>query len=168
MPSLNRNEKVICDNCCTQTTKPNLACHRKRCSVGTLYCTQCPNFSTKFQSDLIYLLPRGTAPRNLISLSSVNFVIKSFQVFTLYVNIETLNMECRSDQEQEMWTWNTQWEMLRSTVWEKSCVPVNISRWMLEHISRILKERDTKYSITQWKLSMKQWWTRILIIFSTI
>ena len=35
-----------------------------------------------------------------MSSSSVNFVIKSFQDFTLYVNIETLNTECRPDQEQ--------------------------------------------------------------------
>ena len=32
-------------------------------------------------------------PQNLISPSSVNFVIKSFQDFTLYVNIETLNTD---------------------------------------------------------------------------
>ena len=54
MPSLNRYEKVTCENCGTQTTKPNLARHKKRCSVGTLCCTQCPNFSTKSQNDLNY------------------------------------------------------------------------------------------------------------------
>ena len=54
MPSLNRYENVTCENCGTQTTKPNLACHRKRCSVGTLCCTQCPNFSTESQNDLSY------------------------------------------------------------------------------------------------------------------
>ena len=54
MPSLNRNEKVTCENCGTQTTKLNLARHKKRCSVGTLYCTHCPNLSTKSQNDLIY------------------------------------------------------------------------------------------------------------------
>ena len=89
MPSLNRNEKVTFDNCGTQTTKLNLACHKKRCSVGTLYCTQCPNFSTKFQKDLKYHNAKKHSPQNLISSSSVNFVIKSFQEFTLYVNIET-------------------------------------------------------------------------------
>ena len=31
-----------------------LARHKKRCSVGTLYCTQCPHFSTKSRSDLNY------------------------------------------------------------------------------------------------------------------
>ena len=54
MPSLNRYDKVTCENCGTQTTKLNLARHKKRCSVGTLYCNQCPNFSTKSQNDLNY------------------------------------------------------------------------------------------------------------------
>ena len=54
MPSLNRNEKVTCENCGTQTTKLNLARHKKSYSAGTLYCTHCPNFSTKSQSDLNY------------------------------------------------------------------------------------------------------------------
>ena len=54
MPSLNRNEKVTCENCGLQITKLNLARHKKRCSAGTLYCTQCPNFSTISQDDLNY------------------------------------------------------------------------------------------------------------------
>ena len=54
MPSLNRNKKITCENCGVQITKPNLARHRKSCSAGTLYCTQCPNFSTKSRDDLNY------------------------------------------------------------------------------------------------------------------
>ena len=54
MPSLNRNEKVTCENCGVQFTKYNLARHKKRCSAGTLYCTQCPIFSTISQDDLNY------------------------------------------------------------------------------------------------------------------
>ena len=50
--------------------------------------------------------------------------------------------------------------MLRITAWEKICVVVNIFWWILN-----LKGRDTKYSITQWKLSTKQSWTRNLINF---
>ena len=45
---------------------------------------------------------RSIAPQNLISPSRVNFAIKSFQDFTLYVNIDTLNTECRSDQERDV------------------------------------------------------------------
>ena len=54
MPSVNRNEKVTCENCGVQITKYNLARHKKRCSAGTLYCNQCPNFSTLSQDDLNY------------------------------------------------------------------------------------------------------------------
>ena len=54
MPSLNRYEKVTCENCGTQTTKLNLARHKKRCSLATLHCSQCPIFSTKLQNDLNY------------------------------------------------------------------------------------------------------------------
>ena len=52
MPSLIRKEKVTCENCGTQTTNLNLALSKKRCSAGTLYCNQCPNFATKSQNDL--------------------------------------------------------------------------------------------------------------------
>ena len=54
MPSLNRYEKITCENCGNQTTKLNLARHKKSCSAGTLHCSQCPNFSTKLQNDLNY------------------------------------------------------------------------------------------------------------------
>ena len=53
MPSLIR-KKGTCENCGTQTTRNNSVCHKKRCSVGTLYCTQCPSLSTKSQNDLNY------------------------------------------------------------------------------------------------------------------
>ena len=64
MPSLNRNEKITCDNCGTQTTKLNLARHKKTCSVGTLYCTHCAYFSTKSQNDLNYhIAKKHSAPK---------------------------------------------------------------------------------------------------------
>ena len=54
MPALDRNVKVICENCGTSVTKDNLSRHKKRCSAGTLFCTQGPNFSTLSQDDLNY------------------------------------------------------------------------------------------------------------------
>ena len=56
---LNRYEKVTCENCGTQTTKLNLVRHKKRCSAGTLHCSQCPNFSRKSQSDLNYHIAKN-------------------------------------------------------------------------------------------------------------
>ena len=54
MPALDQNVKVTCENCGTSVTKKNLSRHKKSCSAGTLYCTQCPKFSTLSQDDLNY------------------------------------------------------------------------------------------------------------------
>ena len=51
MPALDRNRKVVCDNCGTQVSKQNLAKQKMKSSVGTLYCSQCPNFSAKSRND---------------------------------------------------------------------------------------------------------------------
>ena len=52
------------ENCGTQTTRNNFVRQRKRCSAGTLYCTQCPNFSTKSQKDLNYhIAMKHSAPK---------------------------------------------------------------------------------------------------------
>ena len=63
MPSLTRYEKALCDICGTQTTKFNLARHKKSCSAGTLYCTHYPKFSTNSQNDMIYhIAKKHSAP----------------------------------------------------------------------------------------------------------
>ena len=54
MPALDRNAKYSCENCGTLVTKKNLSRHKSRCSDGTLYCPNCPNFSTKSRDDLNY------------------------------------------------------------------------------------------------------------------
>ena len=54
MPSLIRKEKLTCEICGTQTTRNSIVRHKKSSSAGTLFCTQCPNFSTKSQNDLNY------------------------------------------------------------------------------------------------------------------
>ena len=54
MTSLVRKEKVACEHCGTQVTRNNIVRHKKRCSAGTSYCSQCPNFSTLSQDDLNY------------------------------------------------------------------------------------------------------------------
>ena len=52
MPSLIPKGKFTCENCGTQTTRNSIVRHKMRCSVGTLYCTQVHNFSTKSPNDL--------------------------------------------------------------------------------------------------------------------
>ena len=47
-----------------KTTKLNLARHKKSCSASTLFCTQCPIFSTKSQNDLNYhIAKKHSAPK---------------------------------------------------------------------------------------------------------
>ena len=63
-PSLIRKEKFTCENCGTQTTRNDTLRHKRRCSAGTLYCTQYPNFSKKSQNDLNYhIAKKHTAPK---------------------------------------------------------------------------------------------------------
>ena len=84
MPPLNRNEKVTCESFGTQTTKPNLARHKKRCSVGTLHCTQCPNFSTKSQNDLNYhIAKKHSAPKPDITFKSKLCFQESLEFYAL-------------------------------------------------------------------------------------
>ena len=71
MPSLIRKEKITCETCGTQTTRNNNVRHNKRCSVGTLYGTQCPNFSTRSQNDLNYhIAKKHSAPKLDVTFKS--------------------------------------------------------------------------------------------------
>ena len=88
MPSLIPNENYTYDNCGTQTTKLNPTRHKKWCSVETIYSIHCPNFSTKSQNYLNYLIAKKhSAPKPDVTIKC-NFVNKSFQDFTLYDNIK--------------------------------------------------------------------------------
>ena len=63
MPSIIRKEKITCE----QVTRNNIVRHKKRCSAGTLFCTQCPNFSTKSRDDLNYhIAKKHSVPRSSI------------------------------------------------------------------------------------------------------
>ena len=63
MPSLNRNEKVTCENCGTSVTKKNLSRHKSRCHGGTLYCPKRPNFSTKSGDDINFHIAKKHSVR---------------------------------------------------------------------------------------------------------
>ena len=68
MPSLIRKDKVSCEHCGTQVTRIKLSRHKKRCSAGTLYCTQCPNFSRLSQDILNYhIAKKHSVPRPSIT-----------------------------------------------------------------------------------------------------
>ena len=151
MPSLIRIEKFTCENCGTRTTRNNILRHKNRCSAGTLYCTQCPNFSTKSQDDLNYhIAKKHSAPK-----PDVTFKCKlcfqdfpGFYAFRQHRNTQhTMQVGSGTrDVGVEHILGDVDDQKLR-----EDCVLVNISWWI-----RNLKGRDTRYSITQWKLSTKQ------------
>ena len=127
MPSLKRYEKVACENCGTQNTKLNLARHKKSCSAGTLYCPQCPNFFTKSQIDLNY----HNATKHSAPKLDVTFKRKlCFQEFPGFYSLRQ-HRNMQHGMQIGSGTRNVDAEHivgdLRITVWEKSCVPVNIS-----------------------------------------
>ena len=150
MPSLIRKGKNTCENCGTQTTKNNIVRHKKSCSAGTLYCTHCPNFSTKSQNDPNYhIAMKHSAPKPDVTFI-VNFAFKSFQDFTLYVNINTQHgMQFESgtkDADVEHIVGDVEDHRLREEL--RSC-----QHFLVESE---LQNPDTKYSITVWKLLTKQ------------
>ena len=100
MPLLNRIEKDTCHNCGTQTTRKNLYATRRVVLLVHCIAPTFPNSPQNPKMIWITILLKNTALQNPMSPSSVNFIIKSFQDFTLYVNKETLNTECKSDHEQ--------------------------------------------------------------------
>ena len=51
MPSLNRNDKIMCENCGIEATRINLDRYKKRCSVRLLCCPNCLNFLNKPRID---------------------------------------------------------------------------------------------------------------------
>ena len=151
MPSLNRYEKVTCENCGTQTTKLNLARHKKSCSAGTLYCTQCPNFSTKSLNDLNYhIAKKHSAPK-----FDVTFKFKlSYQEFPGFYALR----QHRNTQHGMQIGSATRQVDVEHIVGDVDDHSLREELRSCQHFLVVvnLKERDTKYSITQWKLSTKQ------------
>ena len=87
MPALDRNEKITCDKRGTQTTKNNFVRHKTRCSAGTIYCTQCPNFSTSSQADLNYHIAKkhsAAGPNNNHTCKECSIEFPSFYSLRLH------------------------------------------------------------------------------------
>ena len=81
MPALDRNVKVTCGNCGTSVTKQKLSRHKLRCSGGTLYCANCPNFSTKSRDDLNYLIAKKHATPRVKTTHKCKICFKEFSGF---------------------------------------------------------------------------------------
>ena len=93
--------------------------------VLLVYCIV-PNvpISQQNQSDLNYNIAKKHNAQNLSLLSSVNFVIKSFQDFTLYVNIKTPSIAFLSRQKLIRTVSSMK---LMMPILRRNCAHVNIS-----------------------------------------
>ena len=81
MPALDQNVKVTCGNCGTSVRKLNLSRHKSRCSGGTLYCANCPNFSTKSRDDLNCHIAKKHATPPLKNAHKCKICFKEFSGF---------------------------------------------------------------------------------------
>ena len=81
MPALDRRVKVTCGKCGTSVTKKHLSRHKFRCSGGTLYCANCPNFSTKSRGDLNYHIAKKHATPPFKNLHKCIICLKEFSGF---------------------------------------------------------------------------------------
>ena len=99
MPSLNRTEIVTCEICGTQTTKLNLARHKMKCSARTLHCTQCPNFSTTAQKDLLHQILKKHSATKLDVTVKCKLRYEQFQGFYALSQQQKPNMAFLSRQQ---------------------------------------------------------------------
>ena len=81
MPALDRHVKVTCGNCGTSVTKQKISRHKSRCSGGTLYCANCPNFSTKSRDDLNYHIAKKHATPQAKNTHKCKICFKEFSGF---------------------------------------------------------------------------------------
>ena len=89
--SLNRIDEVTCDKCGTQTTRPNLARHKNRCSGGLLNWSNCPNFSTDSQNEQIYhFAKKHSAPKLVVTL---RFRLRYQEFLGLYASRQHRNTQ---------------------------------------------------------------------------
>ena len=88
----------------------------------------------------IIITPRSTTPQILMFLSNVTFVIKSLQVFTLYVNIKLSNMALVSGKQLLIGTISSMKLMMR--MFQRNYAHVSIFSQIVN-----LNVPDTKSSI---------------------
>ena len=81
MPALDRNVKVTCGNCGTSVTKQQLSRHKSRCSGETLFCANCPIFSTKSRDDLNYHMAKKHATPRMKNTHKCKNCLKEFSGF---------------------------------------------------------------------------------------
>ena len=99
-PSLIRKEDITCENCGTQTSENNLFRHKKRSLVGTPYCAEFPNFSTRWQVDLNFHVAKKhslSQPKNVYKAQFCHQVFDGFQSLRLHRQTCAQRRKCIGD-----------------------------------------------------------------------
>ena len=81
MSGLNRNKKVFCENCGTQTKKRNIVRHKTSCSVGTFFCTESPNISITSQANFNYHIPTNIQEHEKRKTYNCKICVEEFSGF---------------------------------------------------------------------------------------
>ena len=99
----NPKKTITSKNCGTQTLRNNLVGHKKGCSIGTLYSTNCPNSSTTSQPDLKYRIAKKHGTPKPVVAFLCEFLSSFFKILRF---MTTLNHSTwLSHQENNRWSW---------------------------------------------------------------
>ena len=79
--AFDRNDKVTCEFFVTQKTRINHARHKKRSLLGLLYCSKCPNSSTKSQSNLNNHIAKKQNASKLVATFKCKLCYQEFSGF---------------------------------------------------------------------------------------
>ena len=140
----------------TRTTKLNLDRHKKRCSNGTLYCTQCPIFSTTSQADLIYhiakkqpIVPAKNTSKSQVCLEDFSgfYAVRNHRSSQRGIAVKTSNLDMETLLEDKM---------------KQNSILAIISSLTLS-----LKKVDIVFSLSPCHPSTTPFWTRNCIVCSS-
>ena len=95
-------KKYNCENCGSETTRFNLARHKKRCSAWSLTCFSFTNCSTKPELKRIVTLPKNTLRERLGLFKNAKHVTKALAAFTYCENMSGGSVEHREVQVLKM------------------------------------------------------------------
>ena len=109
----------------TQFTRNQIVRQKKRCSAGTLYCTQCANFSIASQDDLIYHIAKKHTAQKPVVTSKCKLCYEEFPGF--YVLRQHKNGQNGFPSRQQMLIVNKTLSKLMMRKLKRNCVHVNIS-----------------------------------------
>ena len=136
MSSLNRYEKVTCENFGTQTTSLSLRVTRSDVQLERCIIPNVPISPQNYKVIWIIVLPENTVFQDFHKHTIVKYVAQNFPAFMLYVNTKTLNIDHIWDSERAILMWRIEWKRLTIKVWEMNWNLANtfwqIWKWRME------------------------------------